>query len=117
MGFFTSLATEPRRPALDDTLVIVVVTRGGAGVTAYTPRGSVFSAVVPVKIADTVGAGDSFTGGLLARLHDKGLLTIAALRAIGAAELEDALAFANRVAAITCSRPGADPPWREEVAG
>ena len=94
---------------------LVVVTRGGAGVTAYTPRGSVFSPVVPVKIADTVGAGDSFTGGFLARLHDKGLLNIGAIRAIGAADLEDALGFANRVAAITCSRPGADPPWREEL--
>ena len=96
---------------------LVVVTRGGAGVTAYTPRGAVFSPVIPIKIADTVGAGDSFTGGLLARLSERGHLKIDALRAIGKAELKDALDFANRVAAITCSRPGADPPWREEVAG
>lgn len=95
---------------------IVVVTRGGNGVTAYTRSGSVFSPVVPVKIADTVGAGDSFTGGFLSRLSEKGLLKIATLRTIDPAALRDALGFANRVAAITCSRPGADPPWRSELA-
>ena len=59
----------------------------------------------------------SRAGGLLARLSEKGLLSIGAIRAIDHAALKDALDFANRVAAITCSRPGADPPWRKEVAG
>jgi fructokinase len=75
----------------------------------------VFSPVVPIKIADTVGAGDSFTGGLLSRLSEKGHLTIDKVRGIDHAALKDALDFANRVAAITCSRPGADPPWRREL--
>jgi fructokinase len=95
---------------------LVVVTRGGAGVSAFTPTGSVFSPVLPIQIADTVGAGDSYTGGLLARLSEKGLLTIDGVRKIDRAALKDALDFANRVAAITCSRPGADPPWRNELA-
>ncbi|ODT14163.1 MAG: hypothetical protein ABS35_35640 [Kaistia sp. SCN 65-12] len=95
---------------------LVVVTRGGNGVTAYTPTGSVFSPVVPVTIADTVGAGDSFTGGLLARLSEKGLLSIGGVRGIDHAALKEALDFANRVAAITCSRAGANPPWRHELA-
>jgi fructokinase len=94
---------------------LVVVTRGGNGVTAYTSTGTVFSPVVPVVIADTVGAGDSFTGGLLARLSEKGLLTIDGVRNIDHAALKDALDFANRVAAITCSRAGANPPWRHEL--
>ncbi len=96
---------------------IVVVTRGGAGVTAYTRTGSIFSPVQPITIADTVGAGDSFAGGLLARLSEKGLLSIGAVRSVDHAALKDALDFANRVAAVTCSRPGADPPWRNEIAG
>ncbi|MCX5514608.1 carbohydrate kinase family protein [Kaistia algarum] len=96
---------------------LVVVTRGGAGVTAYTRSGSVLSPVIPIKIADTVGAGDSFTGGMLAHLSEKGLLKIDRLRQIGHDDLKDALDFANRVAAITCSRPGADPPWRKELQG
>lgn len=94
---------------------LVVVTRGGNGVTAYMPSGSVFSPVIPVTIADTVGAGDSFTGGLLARLSEKGHLTIDGVRNIDPAALKDALDFANRVAAITCSRAGANPPWRSEL--
>ncbi|MCX5578717.1 carbohydrate kinase family protein [Kaistia terrae] len=94
---------------------LVVVTRGGNGVTAYTPTGSVFSPVIPVTIADTVGAGDSFTGGLLARLSEKGHLTIDGVRNIDPVSLKDALDFANRVAAITCSRAGANPPWRNEL--
>lgn len=94
----------------------VVVTRGGNGVTAYTPTGTVFSPIVPVIIADTVGAGDSFTGGLLARLSEKGLLSIGGVRNIDHAALKDSLDFANRVASITCSRAGANPPWRHELA-
>lgn len=94
---------------------LVVVTRGGAGVTAYTRSGSVFSPVVPTIIADTVGAGDSFTGGFLARLAEKGLLSITALRELDHGALKDALDFANRVASITCSRVGANPPWRNEL--
>lgn len=108
---------ETAKAWLDGGAGLVVVTRGGSGVTAYTRGGSVFSPVVPIKIADTVGAGDSFTGGFLARLSEKGLLKIDVLRSIGHDALKDALDFANRVAAITCSRPGADPPWREELAG
>lgn len=95
---------------------LVVVTRGGNGVTAYTPTGTVFSPIVPVTIADTVGAGDSFTGGLLARLSEKGLLSIGGVRNIDHAALKDSLDFANRVASITCSRAGANPPWRHELA-
>ncbi|MBB5751100.1 carbohydrate kinase family protein [Prosthecomicrobium pneumaticum] len=94
---------------------LVVVTRGGKGVIAFAADGSVESPIVPVTVADTVGAGDSFTGGLLARLSELGHLTVGSVRATPLAALQTALDFANRVAAITCSRPGADPPWRHEL--
>ena len=38
------------------------------------------------------------------------------LAALSAEQLDKALAFATRAAAITCSRPGADPPWARELA-
>ena len=69
-----------------------------------------------VKVADTVGAGDTFTAGTLAALSSAGLLTKNGLAAINQEALEKAIAFAARAAAVTCSRPGADPPWAKELA-
>jgi fructokinase len=62
-----------------------------------------------------VGAGDTFTAGLLAALAKARLLDKKALAAISENDLRDALAFAARAAAITVSRPGADPPWAHEL--
>ena len=95
---------------------IVVITRGGDGVEAYTGRDVVKLAAVKVKVADTVGAGDTFTAGLLAALRQAKLLDKKALAAISATDLEKVLAFAARAAAVTVSRPGADPPWARELA-
>jgi fructokinase len=71
---------------------------------------------VKVKVADTVGAGDTFTAGLLSALRKAKLLNKKALAAISQPDLEAALAFAAKAAAVTVSRPGADPPWAKEVA-
>jgi fructokinase len=64
---------------------------------------------------DTVGAGDAFTAGLLAWLHTAGALTRAGLGRLDRAGLTAALDYGQRVAAITCTRPGADPPWAAEL--
>ncbi len=96
---------------------VVVVTRGGEGVHALGPAGPVDLPALPVQVADTVGAGDSFMGGLLAALSERGLLGRPELDALSSADLREALAFAAQVAAVTCSRPGADPPWRAELPG
>jgi fructokinase len=72
---------------------------------------------VPVAVADTVGAGDAFGAGLLAWLHHAGRLDRQALRRLAASEVLAMVTHATRVAAITCSRPGADPPWRHELPG
>jgi fructokinase len=94
---------------------ILVITRGGDGATAYTARFKAEAAPVKVKVADTVGAGDTFTAGTLAALSGAGLLTKDGLASIRQAALEKAIAFAARAAAVTCSRPGADPPWAREL--
>ncbi len=95
---------------------IVVVTRGGEGVVAFTNSHSVSQPARKVKVADTVGAGDTFTAGLLTALRSARLLDKKKLAAISEADLGAALAFAARAAAVTCSRPGADPPWAKELA-
>ena len=94
---------------------IVAITKGGEGFQAYTRRFSITQPAVPVKVADTVGAGDTFTAGLLTALSRGGKLNKASLAAINEADLGAALDFAARAAAITCSRPGADPPWASEM--
>jgi fructokinase len=95
---------------------IVAVTKGADGVEAFTRSGSVALPAAKVKVADTVGAGDTFTAGLLASLLKAGLLDKKALASLSTEALKDALAFAARAAAVTVSRPGADPPWAHELA-
>ena len=94
---------------------VVVVTRGGDGVYALGPSGSCDLPAVPVRVVDTVGAGDAFTAGLLAALDGSGQLTPAGLRGLDHDALVAALRFAQRVAAFTCARPGADPPRLAEL--
>jgi fructokinase len=67
---------------------------------------------------DTVGAGDSFTSGLLDGLRRADLIGGSrreSLAAIDESSLISVLDAASLIAAITCSRPGADPPTRAEV--
>lgn len=108
-------AAELAREWLAAGVALVVVTRGGEGAWAWTAREHAAAAPVEVKVVDTVGAGDTFQAALLAALAERGLLTRAALSALGRADLEAVLAFATRAAAITCSRRGADLPRRAEL--
>ena len=99
---------------------VVLMTRGGDGAVAITGEVEVDVPGVAVQVADTVGAGDSFSSGLLDALWSQGLLGAEArpaLRAITAEALEEAVRHAVRAAAVTVSRPGADPPTRAELAG
>ncbi len=67
-----------------------------------------------VQVADTNGAGDTFFGAVLSRLSRRDGPPLEGLERV---ELEEILAFANRAAALTCSRSGAIPamPALEEV--
>jgi fructokinase len=94
----------------------VVITRGAQGAIGWTAAGAhVTTPPVPVTVIDTVGAGDTFQAALLTWLAEHGALNAQALGALDQAALGDALAFAARAAAITCSRRGADMPRRSEL--
>ena len=95
---------------------LVVLTRGEAGALAMSRTASVSVPTTPVSVVDTVGAGDTFTAGLLANLDDAGLLDKGKIATLSKEQLVAALGFASRAAAVTVSRPGADPPWRRELA-
>jgi fructokinase len=97
---------------------LVVVTLGADGAWASTRHRDVRVGAVPVDVIDTVGAGDAFMAGLLYACGEAGLLGAGrrdALSAVGGAVLVDVLAFASRVAAITCARQGANPPTLAEL--
>ena len=94
---------------------LVVVTRGPRGATGYTARFRVDAPGEQVSVVDTIGAGDAFMSGLLAALCDAGPLTKDRLRLLSISEVECALRFATKVAAITCQKRGADPPTRAEL--
>ena len=110
---FQSKANE----ALADGIALFVVTRGSEGVIAWhATAGQVEVQAPAVKVVDTIGAGDTFQGSLLVALREAGRIERSALEAISRDELAAALAFGTRCAAITCSRAGANPPWKSEVS-
>jgi fructokinase len=94
---------------------VVFITEGASGARAVTATQDRFIAATKVTVADTVGAGDTFNAGVLASLHRDGLLTKAAVAALSDAALDAALTLGTRAAAITVSRPGANPPWAHEL--
>ena len=96
---------------------VVIVTHGADGAVLYVDGDE--AARRPgqrIVLADTVGAGDSFSGGLLAALAERDVTTPDALRAAArgpavAAALDQAIL----VSAMTCERAGANPPTRQEL--
>jgi len=96
---------------------LVVITRGTKGVQAWHHKAGAINVRAPnVEVVDTIGAGDSFQAALLFALHEQGCLEMVKLQSLGATELQRALSFACECAAVTCTRAGADPPRRGEVA-
>jgi fructokinase len=94
---------------------VVLITEGSKGATAYTAKGSVHVDAPKITVADTVGAGDTFNAGFLAALDRANLLTKAQVANLSDAQLTAALDLGVRAAAVTCSRPGANPPWAHEL--
>ncbi len=92
----------------------VVVTQGGRGVSLLRANQPTLTVSAPrVEVKDTVGAGDSFTGALMAALLERDIVDP---DAISEASWVAILAFAAAAAAINCTRAGAQPPYRDELA-
>ena len=118
-------ALYPQRAVADSAAALlelgpaaVVVTRGADGALWVDRAAPVEIASRPVQVADTIGAGDTFGAGLLDALWERGRLGAegrAALTTLPRAEVAEVLEHAARAAAVTVSRPGADPPYRHEL--
>jgi fructokinase len=95
--------------------LMVIVTRGACGAVAFARHTTVTVPAPAAAVVDTVGAGDTFQAALLTWLAEQQRLSIDGVAALSAAALHEALAFANAAAAITCSRRGADMPYRSDL--
>jgi fructokinase len=117
LDYLTLGSAEPEaaaRALLGQGPALVLLTDGPRPARAFL-RDEVISAEVPaVTVADTVGAGDAFGGAFLAWWAGNGLAG-PDLRRPG--PVREALRAAAEVAAVTCTRVGAEPPWLAEVAG
>ncbi len=99
---------------------LVVVTLGPDGALAARPGsvGVVRRPAPAIELVDTVGAGDTFTAGLLHALSAYDALGTDPLRRL--ADLSDddlggVLARAAKAAALNCTKEGCDPPTRAEL--
>lgn len=86
-------------------LAMFVVTLGASGAVAVKADGrKIFVPGLPVEVVDTVGAGDTFMAGFLsayvANPHD----------------VEAALRQGIGASALVCTRAGANPPTKSELA-
>ena len=101
---------------LDRGPKLIVVTHGSEGAVGYSREHKVTVMPQKVEVVDTVGAGDTFNAGILASLHEQGLLTKAEMGGLGEDAIRQALTLGSKAAAVTVSRAGANPPWRHEIA-
>lgn len=95
---------------------VIILTQGSDGATGFLSDGTeVRVAAEKAQIIDTVGAGDTFNAGILAKLFDLDLLRKTELKTLPVQALEQALVNGARAAAFAVSRAGANPPWANEL--
>ncbi|KIQ56989.1 carbohydrate kinase family protein [Pseudomonas fluorescens] len=95
---------------------LVFLTRGGQGATVFSRQyGSWSMPACPVKMADTVGAGDTFQAALIAWLTEQRLDSIEGLHSLSREQIGAMLEFAMRAAALTCGKTGPDLPYRHQL--
>ncbi len=93
----------------------VITTSGAEGISVRTAAGTVSAPAPEITVVDTIGAGDSVLGGVIHRLDRIGALSRAAVAQLTVDDWRGVAEYAAQVAAITVSRPGADPPWASEL--
>ncbi len=94
---------------ISDGAALVVVTRGSNGVIGFTVDGAVEVDGAKITVADTVGAGDTVGAIIVEAMVEKGIM------ALTGDVLKATLHRAAVAAGITCSRKGAQPPYKHEL--
>ncbi|WP_223528418.1 carbohydrate kinase family protein [Pseudomonas sp. GL-R-19] len=95
---------------------LVFLTRGGEGASVFSQaHGSWSASACEVKIADTVGAGDTFQAALITWLTEQQLDSVEGVKQLGREQIDRMLKFAVQAAALTCSKTGPDLPYRKQL--
>lgn len=94
---------------LSQGIELVIVTRGGKGISTYRDGFVVEVPASKVAVVDTVGAGDTIGAIVVEAVLNIGL------EGLYGEKLDWVLKRATRAAGITCSRAGANPPSRQEL--
>lgn len=95
---------------------LVVLTLGAKGAHAFANGQVVVQpGILADPLVDTVGAGDTFMGSLLAQLQERDLDQGDALAQISVQTVQDMLHRAAKAAAINCTRAGCNPPTLAEL--
>lgn len=111
---FPSLSNIDAAKSIHDQSGAVVLFTDGPQRLHVFVEGAQFQCDVPkVEVVDTVGAGDSFSGGLLSYwdAHNWTRRDTQDVKKVRAA-----VQFGIKVAAITCQRAGATPPFTHELS-
>ena len=98
---------------------IIFLTRGARGAAAYFERNHKVSVIErpvtsPRDFTDTVGAGDTFMGGVLSTLGEL-VLSDAFFDGWNKLRIQHALQRGSIAASINCERVGCQPPTLDEV--
>ncbi|WP_458379607.1 carbohydrate kinase family protein [Pseudomonas chlororaphis] len=95
---------------------LVFLTRGAEGATVFSRVHDRWSApAMPIKMADTVGAGDTFQAALIAWLTERQLDSLEGVAGLSRDQIDQMLRFAIRAAALTCGKTGPDLPYRHQL--
>jgi fructokinase len=96
---------------------LIALTLGAAGAWLVTRQSQVFQpSAKGLKVADTVGAGDSFFAALLASLQRQGVLSLNALTsALPTHVLQTAVTHAVAAAGVNVTRVGCNPATWDET--
>ena len=101
---------------LNNGVKLVILTLGSEGSKVIYDNGKeVFAKIKKVDVVDTIAAGDTFNAGFLLSLDVQGLLDRESLDIISDTQIEKALSYANKVASITVTKKGANPPWMHQI--
>ncbi|NUU36707.1 carbohydrate kinase [Pseudomonas sp. C2B4] len=95
---------------------LVFLTRGGEGATVFSRAHGAWSVpACSVKIADTVGAGDTFQAALITWLTERQLDSVEGVGLLSREQIDAMVRFAVQAAALTCSKTGPDLPYRQQL--